>query len=133
MAYRHLLPYSPTLFHYKNRPSIFCTEKSTGGYLQHLVFLPDNKLCQNTIPRAKSDSLLLRRDQFSYDLHTPLFHSKSRYHNPALLLHTGNPGFKRSFTAPLIEQNTHAGSRSEEHTSELQSRGHLVCRLLLEK
>src|SRR5690625_4071523 len=24
------------------------------------------------------------------------------------------------------------GSRSEEHTSELQSRGHLVCRLLLE-
>src|SRR5207253_6223135 len=28
----------------------------------------------------------------------------------------------------------HAGDdRSEEHTSELQSRGHLVCRLLLEK
>src|SRR5690625_6935701 len=26
-----------------------------------------------------------------------------------------------------------AGDRSEEHTSELQSRGHLVCRLLLEK
>src|SRR5437870_8109725 len=27
----------------------------------------------------------------------------------------------------------HYGIRSEEHTSELQSRGHLVCRLLLEK
>src|SRR5690625_5434583 len=27
----------------------------------------------------------------------------------------------------------HMNSRSEEHTSELQSRGHLVCRLLLEK
>src|SRR2546422_7201047 len=27
----------------------------------------------------------------------------------------------------------HAGRRSEEHTSELQSRLHLVCRLLLEK
>src|SRR5690625_7058138 len=27
----------------------------------------------------------------------------------------------------------HADIRSEEHTSELQSRGHLVCRLLLEK
>src|SRR5690625_6236842 len=25
------------------------------------------------------------------------------------------------------------GGRSEEHTSELQSRGHIVCRLLLEK
>src|SRR5438552_14078468 len=28
---------------------------------------------------------------------------------------------------------THAGPRSEEHTSELQSPDHLVCRLLLEK
>src|SRR5439155_21688271 len=28
---------------------------------------------------------------------------------------------------------TQKGQRSEEHTSELQSRGHLVCRLLLEK
>src|SRR5690625_6943042 len=27
----------------------------------------------------------------------------------------------------------HLWDRSEEHTSELQSRGHLVCRLLLEK
>src|SRR5690625_6459332 len=31
-------------------------------------------------------------------------------------------------SAPLLER-----VRSEEHTSELQSRGHLVCRLLLEK
>src|SRR5690625_6887664 len=30
-------------------------------------------------------------------------------------------------------QHEHALRRSEEHTSELQSRGHLVCRLLLEK
>src|SRR5690625_6296181 len=29
--------------------------------------------------------------------------------------------------------NGHIITRSEEHTSELQSRGHLVCRLLLEK
>src|SRR5207253_10529012 len=32
-----------------------------------------------------------------------------------------------------LERDRAAGSRSEEHTSELQSRGHLVCRLLLEK
>src|SRR5690625_6666611 len=31
------------------------------------------------------------------------------------------------------EPADHAETRSEEHTSELQSRGHLVCRLLLEK
>src|SRR2546429_5755753 len=30
-------------------------------------------------------------------------------------------------------QRRHADARSEEHTSELQSRLHLVCRLLLEK
>src|SRR3989442_2720694 len=42
---------------------------------------------------------------------------------------------------PVLEQQQHVvqnmrhvdGSRSEEHTSELQSRPHLVCRLLLEK
>src|SRR5215208_1768296 len=37
--------------------------------------------------------------------------------------------------AGVVRQD-HAGlphARSEEHTSELQSRGHLVCRLLLEK
>src|SRR5690625_6146072 len=31
------------------------------------------------------------------------------------------------------EQHPEDPARSEEHTSELQSRGHLVCRLLLEK
>src|SRR5690625_6255468 len=36
--------------------------------------------------------------------------------------------------ADLIEENAeNLAERSEEHTSELQSRGHLVCRLLLEK
>src|SRR5439155_26184065 len=36
----------------------------------------------------------------------------------------------------LVHRDCHcrnASQRSEEHTSELQSRGHLVCRLLLEK
>src|SRR5690625_6093736 len=33
----------------------------------------------------------------------------------------------------IMRQTTGAVARSEEHTSELQSRGHLVCRLLLEK
>src|SRR5690554_7466065 len=36
---------------------------------------------------------------------------------------------------PLVREAAEAGNyaRSEEHTSELQSRPHLVCRLLLEK
>src|SRR5690625_6719080 len=33
----------------------------------------------------------------------------------------------------LYKKCEHFYMRSEEHTSELQSRGHLVCRLLLEK
>src|SRR5690625_5641826 len=36
--------------------------------------------------------------------------------------------FQTAFLSPLSQEK-----RSEEHTSELQSRGHLVCRLLLEK
>src|SRR5437870_9666577 len=34
---------------------------------------------------------------------------------------------------PDVRIHDARGLRSEEHTSELQSRGHLVCRLLLEK
>src|SRR5690625_5467990 len=34
---------------------------------------------------------------------------------------------------PVLRVGPWACHRSEEHTSELQSRGHLVCRLLLEK
>src|SRR5690554_7350450 len=41
------------------------------------------------------------------------------------------PCMGRCDTAPVAEVGHH--HRSEEHTSELQSRPHLVCRLLLEK
>src|SRR5690625_7073177 len=34
---------------------------------------------------------------------------------------------------PMKPESLVIADRSEEHTSELQSRGHLVCRLLLEK
>src|SRR5437870_11062141 len=47
--------------------------------------------------------------------------SAPRYH----VLRRGNRSKQRHKRAP-------ATNRSEEHTSELQSRGHLVCRLLLE-
>src|SRR5262245_63042924 len=43
-------------------------------------------------------------------------------------------GVARAFVQQLgRERKTLAGRRSEEHTSELQSLRHLVCRLLLEK
>src|SRR5690625_5685565 len=40
---------------------------------------------------------------------------------------------KPTWPKPKSNPPSQAKSRSEEHTSELQSRGHLVCRLLLEQ
>src|SRR2546422_7488224 len=53
----------------------------------------------------------------------------------AVLLRTGLRGKSAvELARELLEQfNGLTGLRSEEHTSELQSRLHLVCRLLLEK
>src|SRR5436305_6423386 len=53
---------------------------------------------------------------------------------PASKSRAGLPGRLESvsFTA-ASDAASSRGSRSEEHTSELQSRPHLVCRLLLEK
>src|SRR5207253_8469262 len=48
----------------------------------------------------------------------------------------GDPirGFTGMLRVRALRHGAHAlEARSEEHTSELQSRGHLVCRLLLEK
>src|SRR5439155_24460289 len=43
------------------------------------------------------------------------------------------PTVRTGVRAFIEQQEELTGERSEEHTSELQSRGHLVCRLLLEK
>src|SRR5207253_11004334 len=41
------------------------------------------------------------------------------------------PSPKRRTRSPAPSTSHSSATRSEEHTSELQSRGHLVCRLLL--
>src|SRR5437870_7296170 len=65
--------------------------------------------------------------------YTTLFRSPSSLRKPS-----SSPSSRRARTSRYRFVNflTALGvrrSRSEEHTSELQSRGHLVCRLLLEK
>src|SRR2546429_3786095 len=47
--------------------------------------------------------------------------------------HTHKAGEPLPGVIPLIHRDNAGDMRSEEHTSELQSRLHLVCRLLLEK
>src|SRR5690625_5765396 len=64
------------------------------------------------------------------------FLSNSTTHLPALSLRiTSNA--TGSLVSPcglgITDSIPPCATRSEEHTSELQSRGHLVCRLLLEK
>src|SRR5690606_39483666 len=51
----------------------------------------------------------------------------------SLLLDILAPAARRRFAGASQAPGEHDGIRSEEHTSELQSRENLVCRLLLEK
>src|SRR5690554_7066683 len=71
--------------------------------------------------------------------YTTLFRSKSNYTTSIVgsMVEHGvavsdiyNLGYNIKW---LMHFTSNAGTRSEEHTSELQSRPHLVCRLLLEK
>src|SRR3712207_7784763 len=64
--------------------------------------------------------------------YTTLFRSRNRR---TLAGRTASAGVPKSvLRRVLTSQNTRSSpSRSEEHTSELQSRQYLVCRLLLEK
>src|SRR5207244_13331604 len=57
-------------------------------------------------------------------------HSATRFRGDAIL--PTAPPISGSHGLPVIASKT-ANPRSEEHTSELQSPDHLVCRLLLEK
>src|SRR5690625_5157050 len=56
--------------------------------------------------------------------------SQERHTRPS---HSNYPSEPQENLLYFIEKNAPLLERSEEHTSELQSRGHLVCRLLLEK
>src|SRR5437660_9558607 len=88
-------------------------------------------------------SLLRRPPTSTLFPYTTLFRSGPR---PRILRHVAersaakhDPAGSVVLTGQNLEQARLANAvaadkaRSEEHTSELQSRGHLVCRLLLEK
>src|SRR5438309_4760276 len=65
--------------------------------------------------------MILRPPRSTLFPYTTLFRSSAR------------AAFCRTTTRGLRRSSARRGTRSEEHTSELQSQFHLVCRLLLEK
>src|SRR2546422_5852048 len=71
--------------------------------------------------------------------YTTLFRSGVIARMASVTRSTGRPPLRNASVAARTQysvatpKTTKRGDRSEEHTSELQSRLHLVCRLLLEK
>src|SRR5690625_7652350 len=71
---------------------------------------------------------LIRDDIKSYKkLPLHLYQIQTKYRDEK------RPRFGLLRSREFIMKDSYTFHRSEEHTSELQSRGHLVCRLLLEK
>src|SRR5207253_7106180 len=64
---------------------------------------------------------------------TTTFGAILTYSRPCLSISSRSFVVVSAETGPETILHISAMCRSEEHTSELQSRGHLVCRLLLEK
>src|SRR5690625_6280152 len=66
------------------------------------------------------------------------FHADDIARDAGLIVHDRNPPARKTVKNPAFAHigladdgyDTRISHRSEEHTSELQSRGHLVCRLL---
>src|SRR5258708_22441476 len=68
--------------------------------------------------------------------YTTLFRSLRRRAEPAASRRTSGTRARVArppFAVAIGTRRSHVRARSEEHTSELQSPDHLVCRLLLEK
>src|SRR5690625_6902643 len=86
-----------------------------------------------TLFRSKLCEEVLERPELSADPRYTT--SRARVLNRETLIPALEESFRRNTTEAWRESLRRAGvpARSEEHTSELQSRGHIVCRLLLEK
>src|SRR5690625_1426115 len=76
-------------------------------------------------PATARDAKGLLKSSIRDDDPVLYFEHKKLYRLPTLREHLPN----EDFTIPLGRARVHREGRSEEHTSELQSRGHLVCRL----
>src|SRR5207253_7780261 len=90
---------------------------------------------QETVTEERNRSRRIQRTRFSATLNDAAGQQRVEVHGE--VVDGSTAGFGNILGAgarlPVKESGDVADPRSEEHTSELQSRGHLVCRLLLEK
>src|SRR3712207_8161478 len=79
------------------------------------------------------DALPISGGSSTHPFRCPYPRKRSTSHRTARTKRTTMASITRISSMPIDTSYTIKGSRSEEHTSELQSRQYLVCRLLLEK
>src|SRR5207253_6350791 len=85
----------------------------------------------HSFPTRRSSDLFLAK--MSHELRTPLNAVIGMSKMLSTRLFGPLKPKQAEYLADITQAGEHLLARSEEHTSELQSRGHLVCRLLLEK
>src|SRR5207253_9879807 len=101
----------------------YCDHRSLHSFLHDAL-----PICNGTMACAACH-IDAEMDLIAWDLGDPTGQLQT---NTTVLLGVTNASVFHPMKGPMTTQ-TLRGLRSEEHTSELQSRGHLVCRLLLEK
>src|SRR3712207_5803768 len=84
-----------------------------------------------SLPVSMSCLRNCRSSLFGFTVKLTIFWLTNGDNTSALTMRSTGP-IQRPFDSPLLSTSVPLG-RSEEHTSELQSRQYLVCRLLLEK
>src|SRR2546422_6053903 len=93
------------------------------------------------VPQQTQNQLFFFNDTATTEIYTlslhdalPIYRDRESQHRARGLSSARRPaGVERRYALPALVEKGRARPRSEEHTSELQSRLHLVCRLLLEK
>src|SRR2546422_1592706 len=86
-----------------------------------------------TLFRSRRPRRVLPRPPLLADLADPEIQARLERVHETRFPHSGFPGQDGGAAPQQVAQRGETLGRSEEHTSELQSRLHLVCRLLLEK